>query len=77
MTERFPFKCKLFLNLLLSQLPQGNYIQTPKDFKKAYCLFTHTFNKFSLEEKLYFIGQVSDHIAACLRNEKSEKITSV
>jgi hypothetical protein len=68
-TEGFPLKCKLFLNLLLSQLPQGQQIQTPKDFKKAYSCLAHAFGKLSHEEKLYFIGQVSDHAVSFIRNE--------
>ena len=46
--DSFPLKCKLFLNLLLSTLPQGNSIQTPKDFKKAYASFLQVFQKFDL-----------------------------
>jgi hypothetical protein len=38
--EGFPLKCKLFLQMLLSCLPQSNVGQLPKDFKKAYASFT-------------------------------------
>ena len=44
-TERYPLKCKLFINLLLSNLPQGQHIQTPKDFKKAFSSFSQIFTK--------------------------------
>ncbi len=69
-TERLPLKCKLFLQLLLSQLPQGNKIQIPKDFKKAYSFFTQTFSKLKSQEKLYYIGELSDHITLCLASSK-------
>lgn len=68
--ERFPLKCRLFMSLLLSHLPQGSNIQIPKDFKQAYSLFTHTFDKFSSDEKLYFIGQISSHISTSLQKGK-------
>lgn len=70
--DRFPLKCKLFLNLLLSTLPPGNSIQIPRDFKKAYSGFVQVFQKSNSDEKLYYIGQMSDHIEGCLKNSRQK-----
>lgn len=73
--ETFPLKCKLFLCLLLSHLPNGQDLQVPKEFKKAYASYTHAFAKLAHDEKLSFIWDVSEHVAGCLANQKKENIS--
>lgn len=70
--HNFPFKCKLYVNMLLSQLPNCSEIQIPNDFKKAYSSLSQTFIKQNNEEKLFFIEEISDHLFRCLTNGNKE-----